>query len=419
MRPIAINVGANMKPFFYSFLILILSIVININAQTADSKNSKKEKKSTTSLTTEDKDKVIDYGETVKVVADETGEFSEGLAPIMRDNKWGFINTRGQVVIEPKYIFPMAVPVFRDSVVRLYDPSTKRWGYLGFDGNAALPFKYYACSDFENGFAISYKPGLAADPKSGPAHIEIITKIGITLIKKVPCDYSYTTVFKEGLARTNKGVNYGFMNVLGMEIGDNTYSDVRDFSDSMAAVQKNGKWGFIDKTGTLKVPLMFTNEPKSFSNERAFVQGSNNLYGIIDKEGKIIVEPKYNQVFPFENGVAAVSTMDKGYHENFAIIDTNGKVIKDFPRPKRDDDQIAFFSGFKDGLAIVQKGFAMDRGFIDTKGKMVTGFDFNNLKSFNNGLAYAEKFDNKTNARTKGFINRNGKWVIQIEKSQF
>src|ERR1035437_9241136 len=102
MRPIAINLGANMKLFFYSFLIIILSIITNINAQTVDSKNSKKEKKSTTSLTMEDKDKVVDYGETVKVVADQTGEFSEGLCPVMRDNKWGFINTRGQIVIEPK-----------------------------------------------------------------------------------------------------------------------------------------------------------------------------------------------------------------------------------------------------------------------------------------------------------------------------
>jgi hypothetical protein len=147
--------------------------------------------------------------------------------------------------------------------------------------------------------------------------------------------------------------------------------------------------------------------------------GSNNLYGIIDKEGKIIVEPKYQQVFPFENDVAVVSMMDKGYNENFLIIDINGKVIKDFPKPKKDDDKIAFFSGFKDGLAIVQKGYSMERGFMDTKGKMVTGFDFNILKSFQEGLAYAEKFDGKTNTRTKGFINKKGKWVIQIEKAQF
>jgi len=407
-----------MKPFFYSFLFLIISVVINISAQTTDSKIIKKEKKSVSSEVIEDKNKVVDYGEIIKVVADGNGEFSEGLCPIMRDNKWGFINTRGQIIIEPKYLCIMDTPVFRDSVVRLFDPLAKAWGYLGHDGNIVIPFKYYSCTNFENGFALIYKPGSASDSKSF-AHIEIITKFGITLIKKVPCDYSYRTVFNEGLARIDKSGNYGFMNALGMEIGNNNYSDVRDFSDSMAAVQKDGKWGFIDKTGTLKVPLMFTNEPKSFSGERAFVVGSNYLYGIIDKEGKIIVEPMYKQAFPFENGLAVVSTMDKLYHENFSIIDINGKVIKDFPRPKKDDDQIAFFSGFKDGLAIVQKGYSMDRGFIDTKGKMITGFDFNNLTSFQNGLAYAEKFDKKTNTRTKGFINKKGGWVLQIEKPQF
>jgi hypothetical protein len=406
-----------MRLFFYSVLVLFLNICINITAQTTNQKNNKKEQKLTTSTVKEDKNNIIDYGEVVKVIADEAGEFSDGLCSFQRDGKWGFINTHGQIVIEPKYLCTMDVPVFRDSVTRLYDPSSKAWGYLGLDGGLAVPFKFYHCTNYDHGFALNYKPGSGS--KVGPAHVQIITKFGIVLIENAPCDYTYETVFKEGLARIDKSGSYGFMNVLGMVIGDNNYSDVRDFSDSMAAVQRDNKWGFIDKTGTLKVPLMFVNEPQSFSCDRAFVMGSNNLYGIIDKEGKIIVEPKYQQVFPFENDVAVVSMMDKGYNENFLIIDINGKVIKDFPKPKKDDDKIAFFSGFKDGLAIVQKGYSMERGFMDTKGKMVTGFDFNILKSFQEGLAYAEKFDGKTNTRTKGFINKKGKWVIQIEKAQF
>jgi hypothetical protein len=418
MKFITIHTEGHMKLFLYSILVFCLSVFVNINAHTKVYQKETREKKSTISPVNEYRNKIVDSEGIVKVIADQTGEFSEGLCPFMRDNKWGFMDTQGTIVVEPKYLCNMDIPVFKNGVARVYDPSVKAWGYIGHDGSVAIPFKFYSCTDFENGFALSYKPGSASDAKTF-AHIQIITKLGIIPVEVAPCRYSYSTVFKEGMARISQKSGYGYMNVLGMVIGNSDYDDVRDFSDSLAAVQKDGKWGFIDKTGTLVIPFMFTNEPGAFSSDRAFVMGSNYLYGIIDKSGKIIVEPKYKQVFPFENGFAVVSTTDQKYQETFYIIDTNGKVIKDFPKPKKDNDKIAFFSGFIDGLTIVQKGYSMERGFMDTKGKMMTGFDFIKLVSIHDGLAYAEKFDTKSRTQTKGFINKNGKWVIQIEIAKF
>ncbi|HEF3474383.1 TPA: WG repeat-containing protein, partial [Campylobacter coli] len=60
------------------------------------------------------------------------------------------------------------------------------------------------------------------------------------------------------------------------------------------AVELNGKWGFIDKNGE------FVIEPKfdgvgNFSEGLARVE-LNGKYGFIDKSGKIVIEPKFDDI---------------------------------------------------------------------------------------------------------------------------
>ena len=38
-----------------------------------------------------------------KAKYDEVGSFSEGLAVVMKDDKYGYINKKGEEVVEPKY----------------------------------------------------------------------------------------------------------------------------------------------------------------------------------------------------------------------------------------------------------------------------------------------------------------------------
>ena len=165
---------------------------------------------------------------------------------------------------------------------------------------------------------------------------------------------------------------------------------------------------------------MFSTEPKPFSNGRTFVLGTNYLYALIDNTGKILVDPIYKQVFPFNEGVAAVSYQDEKQQEAYAIIDVNGKKIKEFKRTGKEKDIIAFYSEFSEGLAVAQSGYGGTRGFIDTKGKVIIDYNFMmTLKPFSSGRAYAEKWDKKTSTKTAGFIDKKGKYVILIEKPKF
>lgn len=74
---------------------------------------------------------------------------------------------------------------------------------------------------------------------------------------------------------------------------DTIYESAGDFSEGLAAVQKDGKWGYIDKTGKMTI------EPQ-WESAHAFVNGlamvvekvsSEDKFGYIDTAGKYIWQP--------------------------------------------------------------------------------------------------------------------------------
>lgn len=64
------------------------------------------------------------------------------------------------------------------------------------------------------------------------------------------------------------------------------YEEVKSFSEGYAAVKKDGKWGYIDKTGTLRVPFKYDNA-KEFYQGIAFVEEGIKK-GYINQQGQYI-----------------------------------------------------------------------------------------------------------------------------------
>jgi len=63
-----------------------------------------------------------------------------------------------------------------------------------------------------------------------------------------------------------------------------------DESTPLFIIEQNGKWGFIDKTGKIVIEPKFDNIARDFSEGLAlFNLGSK--YGYIDKTGKYVWEP--------------------------------------------------------------------------------------------------------------------------------
>ena len=55
--------------------------------------------------------------------------------------------------------------------------------------------------------------------------------------------------FKEGLAAVKKDGKWGYINTKGEQIVECKFDDACDFSEGFAWVKKDGKWGYINTKG--------------------------------------------------------------------------------------------------------------------------------------------------------------------------
>jgi hypothetical protein len=98
----------------------------------------------------------------------------------------------------------------------------------------------------------------------------------------------------EGLRAILKDGKYGFIDDQGRLRIANRYEAVRPFGGDMAAVRIMGKWGFIDKSETLVVqPIYDTVE--DYRNGMAIVT-KDGQSGLIDERGKVVLPIRYDRI---------------------------------------------------------------------------------------------------------------------------
>ena len=118
------------------------------------------------------------------------------------------------------------------------------------------------------------------------------------------------------------------------------YDDAGKFSDVLAPVKLNGKWGYIDKNMKVVIPFNY-DWAGEFTENLALVQ-SNGSFIYIDKTGKTVISTTYTDAFGFFGGLAVVENNGK-----FGYIDKTGKEVV---ACKYED---AF--DFSEGLAVVKQ----------------------------------------------------------------
>ena len=202
--------------------------------------------------------------------------------------------------------------------------------------------------------------------------------------------------FCEGLAAVELNGKWGYIDKSGKEIIPLKYSFAAPFSEGLATVRLNGKWGYIDKTGKEVIPLKY-DEARSFSEGLAAVR-LNGKWGYIDKTGKEVVSLKYDELYShiFHEGLTDVKLNGK-----WGYIDKTGKEII----PMRYDKAHIF----SEGLAAVKLNNKW--GYIDKTGKEVIPIKYNQVNEFFNGLARVEIKGNWFKDNYWVYIDKNGNRV--------
>ncbi|MDO5090957.1 MAG: WG repeat-containing protein [Cardiobacteriaceae bacterium] len=97
-----------------------------------------------------------------------------------------------------------------------------------------------------------------------------------------------------------------------------TQTGIHGFGDGLLAVEKNGRWGFINRQGRLVIPAEYE-ETNGFAESKAAVK-LDGLWGVIDTSGKLLVQPRYQSAHRYFSGLLPVSKNGK----NFIALDHRG-----------------------------------------------------------------------------------------------
>jgi type II secretory pathway pseudopilin PulG len=328
-----------------------------------------------------------------------SGEFTEGLTPVLIGKKYGFIDETGKVVINPQFD---SAAMFTDGLAAVQ--VNGKYGYIDKTGKIVID------PQFSSPFQLPFMDGLASvqiNEKWG-----VIDKTGKIVINP-QFDSSNPIIFSEDLAGVKVGKQHGFIDKAGKIVINPQFDEVGGFSEGLSNVKIGEKWGYIDKTGKIVVNPQF-DEAKGFVDDLAIVKVGKQ-YGFIDKAGKIVINPQFDLTVTSDNGtvifdgnvkkmIAASNPFKEGLAsvkvgEKYEFIDKTGKIVIN---PQFDEAQ-----GFHEGLAAVRIG--KQWGFIDKTGKIVINPQFDTVTAFRDGLSVV--FMESGKDAKMGYINQKGEYI--------
>jgi len=322
----------------------------------------------------------------------------DSLAAVRIEDKWGYINPHGILVIDPKYSDAepfsegLASVTFTFHIYRSRE-DWEAWNKMfPTDTNTGLG-RLFAHITYD-----MMKKRLAADTVMAIALSLPIEKRGyIDRVGKVVfwTDYlSYGSMFREGLAPLRQGgMNMDYMNKEGTVVIQTAFDYADSHFEGLACVSNSyGKAGYIDTSGALVIDTVYDSQGR-FGEGLAPVL-IHGMWGYIDRKGKTVIQPQFREASSFSEGVAAAKTGEK-----YGFIDKVGRFVV---QPQFDEAK-----SFHEGLAAVKEGGRWN--YIDKRATKIILTSYDDCNDFSQGLA-AVASDDKW-----GYIDTTGKLVIRLQ----
>lgn len=207
-----------------------------------------------------------------------------------------FINQKGYKTKMPEEAYTWLGAVSQSRIVA---EKGGKYGYLDKNFNPKTDFVYDDATPMYEGIgAVKKRDKWALINKKGELVTEFIFD-DIARNSQGICSVNKIIAVKQG------GVFF-FINGKGERLSEQSYEAVKAFeTDSMCAVCRNGKWGFIDKEENLMIPCSYE-DAKPFANGYAAVQ-ENGIWGYIDENNYMAIRPIFDEAGLMTiNGVAPV-----------------------------------------------------------------------------------------------------------------
>ena len=299
------------------------------------------------------------------------------------------IAQNGKIVINPQF---GKANIFRDglALVKTSDKDGK-WGYIDKKGKYVVAPTYIYAQDFSDGVAwvqLENQPPMLID-KEGKTVLQIDS-----LMSAIP--------FNDGIAKTSvfsKGEELKELIMFINKKGESVFvtaagEDIGDINDGLYSFeeQESGKWGYKDKNGEIVVNPKFDDVAPFFDGIAVFVSGDR--WGAVDKKGDIVINPQYDTLSYDGNGLFIAKVGKK-----WGWVNKKGETVI--------NPQFDATAGYCGGeLAPVQMGSKW--AYIDKKGQIAINPQFALALPFNGNYAMVMSNEGKI-----GFVNKKGDFAVQ------
>lgn len=128
--------------------------------------------------------------------------------------------------------------------------------------------------------------------------------------------------FREGLAAVRLGDYNHFIDIAGnIVINASDYAETGSFNEGVAPVLIDGMWGYIDKQGEMVIEPRF--DMAGTMREGMAVIRTGGKYGFINSLGEIAINPEFDYASGFRNSAATVEVNK----DTFRLYQTGEKIL--------------------------------------------------------------------------------------------
>ncbi len=314
----------------------------------------------------------------------ETKNVTNSYLVVSTNDKWGVINSKGEIIINPEYDQMIVIPDPTKAIfICQEDVNLEGNTYKSFaiDDHSNRLFSLYdnveAMQNVDSNGNVFYDTSVLKVEKNG--QYGLINFSGKELLSP---EYTSITPLRNVTKSfvTEKDGKKGLVDNSGSIIIENEYADIialtDKYEDGYIVKNDSGKYGLVNYSRKQMLDCKYTEIMHIYGSKMYIVKEENDIE-LVDAEGLIKLKNGFSEAVSIDNSNIIVKTND-----NYGVISSSGENVI----PQEYQDLKYLFEGNyiakKDGKY----------GIIDTTGKVVVDYTYSNISfSSKEGFIEAEK----------------------------
>lgn len=269
-----------------------------------------------------------------------------------KDNKWGVIDSSGNIVIEPSYGEMIVVPNSKEDV--------------------------FLCT-----YDVNYDDGTYSTKALNAEEQEIFTEYEqVEAIENI--DENQNLSYEGKVLKVQKDEKYGLIDMTGKEVLSCEYDKITALQGvkNTLLVLKDDNYGIVNNEGKVLIPTNYA-EIQSLGDEASqgfIVKSTDGKYGIVDIANNQVLEVKYENIYKIHQGSYYVVSKNNKQ----LVVKNDGTEVVD----AKDGEIVAILKNPDNGIIYKKEN---KYGILDLSGGTVIEASYEDLKEAKTGILIAKK----------------------------